>query len=148
MARRLHEPGLQAAIRPRRMCAAATRDASTQAITTHCLTPLSNAAMVDRQTFDLIKKEHGAYASWAVWADRAGRLKSGMGDLSVLDPDQNPTLLQKLRNDMVMVALNSARFSTERCASESGRPSVCRVLCGVGGWVSDQARLIAGRCSG
>jgi len=66
--------------------------------------------MVDRETFDLVKKKHGAYASWAVWADRAGRPKSGMGDLSVLDPDQNPTLLEKLRNDVVMVGLNLSRF--------------------------------------
>jgi hypothetical protein len=44
--------------------------------------------MVDRETFDLIKKKHGAYASWAGWADRAGRPKSGMGDMSVVDPDQ------------------------------------------------------------
>jgi hypothetical protein len=67
--------------------------------------------MVERETFDLIKKKHGSYASWAVWADRAGRPKSGMGDLSVLDPDQNPTLLEKLRNDVVMVALNVSRLS-------------------------------------
>jgi hypothetical protein len=66
--------------------------------------------MVDRETFDLIKKKHGAYASWAVWADRAGRPKSGMGNLRVLDPDQNPTLLQKLRSDVVMVALNVSRL--------------------------------------
>ena len=67
--------------------------------------------MVDRQTFDLIKKKHGSYASWAVWADRAGRPKSGVGDLSVLDPDQNPTLLHKLRKDVVMVGLNLSRFA-------------------------------------
>jgi len=66
--------------------------------------------MVDRETFDLIKKKHGAYASWAVWAEPTGRPKSGIGDLRVLDPDQNPTLLQKLRNDVVMVALNLSRF--------------------------------------
>ena len=66
--------------------------------------------MVDRETFDLIKKKHGADASWAVWAEPTGRPKSGIGDLRVLDPDQNPMLLQKLRNDVVMVALNLSRF--------------------------------------
>lgn len=71
---------------------------------------LSNAPIVDREIFDLIKKKHGAYASWAVWAEPTGRPKSGIGDLRVLDPDQNPTLLQKLRNDVVMVALNLSRF--------------------------------------
>lgn len=69
-----------------------------------------HADMVDRETFDLIKKKHGAYASWAVWAEPTGGPKSSIGDLSVLDPDRNPTLLQRLRNDVVMVALNLSRF--------------------------------------
>jgi hypothetical protein len=66
--------------------------------------------MVSRETFDLIKKKHGGYASWAVWAEPSGRPKSSIGDLSVLDPDRNSTLLQGLRNDIVMVALNLSRF--------------------------------------
>src|ERR1035437_300184 len=69
-----------------------------------------HADMVDRETFDLIKKKHGAYASWAAWAEPTGGPKSSIGDLSVLDPDRNPTLLQRLRNDVVMVALNLSRF--------------------------------------
>lgn len=68
-------------------------------------------AMVDRETFDRIKRQHGAYASWAVWAESSGKPKSNIGDLSVLDPDRNSTLLQKLRNDVVLVALNLSRFS-------------------------------------
>jgi hypothetical protein len=66
--------------------------------------------MVDRKTFDLIKTKHGRYASWAVWAQPTGGPKSGIGDLSVLDPDRNSPLLQRLRNDVVMVALNLSRF--------------------------------------
>jgi hypothetical protein len=66
--------------------------------------------MVSRETFDLIKKKHGGYASWAVWAEPTGRPKSSIGDLSVLDPDRNSTLLQGLRSDVVMVALNLSRF--------------------------------------
>jgi hypothetical protein len=65
--------------------------------------------MVDRETFDRIQKNHGAYASWAVWAEPTGGPKSGIGDLSVLDPDQNPMLLQILRNDVVMLGLNISR---------------------------------------
>ena len=65
--------------------------------------------MVDRETFDRIKLKHGGYASWAVWAPTTGRAKSGIGDLDVLDPDRNPTLLETLRNDVVMLGLNLAR---------------------------------------
>ena len=67
--------------------------------------------MVDKETFDLIKKKHGAYASWAVWAEPTGRPKSHTGELSVLDPERNPELLRILTPDVVMVALNLSRFS-------------------------------------
>jgi hypothetical protein len=65
--------------------------------------------MVDRETFDLIKEKHGRYVSWAVWAEPDGKPKSHVGDLTVLDPDQNPALLGKLRSDVVMLGLNLAR---------------------------------------
>jgi hypothetical protein len=65
--------------------------------------------MVDRVTFDRIKRQHGGYASWAVWADATDKPKSNIGDLRVLDPDQNSTLLQILRNDVIMVGLNISR---------------------------------------
>lgn len=69
-----------------------------------------HAAMVDRETFDLIKEKHGAYASWAVWAKpTGGRPKSNIADLTVLDPDQNPRSLETLRNDVV-IGLNLSRF--------------------------------------
>jgi len=62
--------------------------------------------MIDRETFERMKQRHGGYGSWAVWANASGSPKSNMGDLRVLDPDWNPTLLQTLRNDVVMVGLN------------------------------------------
>jgi hypothetical protein len=65
--------------------------------------------MIDRETFDRIKEKHGPYASWAVWSEPDGRPKSHMGDLTVLDPDQNPALLGTLRSDVVMVGLNLSR---------------------------------------
>jgi hypothetical protein len=65
--------------------------------------------MVDRETFDLIKKKHGACASWAAWSEPTGGPKSGIGDLAVLDPDLNPTLLETLRNNVVMLGLNRSR---------------------------------------
>jgi hypothetical protein len=65
--------------------------------------------MIDRATFDRVKQRHGLYASWAVWADAAYTPKSNMGDLRVLDPDLNPTLLQTLKTDVIMVGLNISK---------------------------------------
>ena len=65
--------------------------------------------MVDRETFDRIKEKHGSYASWAVWAEPDGKPKAHEGDLTVLDPDQNPALLGMLRSDVVMLGLNLAK---------------------------------------
>jgi hypothetical protein len=69
--------------------------------------------VIDRETFDRIKQKHGGYASWAVWSKPTGGPKLGMGDLSVLDPDLNLTLLETLRNDVVMLGLNLSRFAPE-----------------------------------
>ncbi len=62
--------------------------------------------MINRTTFELIKREHGDYASWAIWAEPTDTSKLNMGDLRVLDPDKNATLLDILRNDAVMLGLN------------------------------------------
>jgi len=69
--------------------------------------------MIDRDRFDHIKVRHGAYASWAVWAEAGETPKSNVGDLSVLDPDRNPSLFGILRSDTVMVALNFSRPLSE-----------------------------------
>lgn len=65
--------------------------------------------MLDRDTFERIKEKHGGYASWAVWAHAGSTPKSNIGDLRVLDPDLNPTLLEILRNDVIMLGLNISR---------------------------------------
>jgi len=67
--------------------------------------------MIDRDRFERIRRSHGAYASWAVWAELRGSTRAWVGDPDVLDPDKNPTLLATLRNDVVMLGLN-----------QSGRP--------------------------
>ncbi len=64
------------------------------------------ASMVDRATFDRTKQRHGLYASWADWATPTDRPKSNIGDMRVLDPDQNPSLLNILRSDVIMLGLN------------------------------------------
>lgn len=74
---------------------------------------VSRPFMIDRHRFAQIKIRHGSYASWAVWANAAGKPKSNVGDLSILDPDLNPSLLELLRNDTVMVALNFSRPLSE-----------------------------------
>jgi hypothetical protein len=65
--------------------------------------------MVEREIFDRTKERHGGHGSWAVWAEATGPPKSNIGDMRVLDPDRNPTLLGKLRKDVVMVGLNISR---------------------------------------
>jgi hypothetical protein len=65
--------------------------------------------MVDRERYERIKERHGLYASWAVWAAPGATPKSNIGDLSVLDPDRNPTLLETLRTDIIMLGLNISR---------------------------------------
>jgi hypothetical protein len=65
--------------------------------------------MIDATRFDLIKRKHGAYASWAVWAPPTGAPKSNMGNLEVLDEKANPTLLETLNPGVVMVGLNISR---------------------------------------
>ena len=73
--------------------------------------------MISRDTFDLIKGRHGQYGSWAVWADVTRGPKSNVGDLRVLDPDQNPSLLETLRNDVIMLGLNLSRFQPSAFAN-------------------------------
>jgi hypothetical protein len=65
--------------------------------------------MIDATRFDLIKRKHGAYASWAVWAPPTASPKSNMGDLEVLDEKTNPTVLETLNPRVVMVGLNISR---------------------------------------
>lgn len=62
--------------------------------------------MIDLKKFETIKKKHGSYASWAVWADPSEKAKSNMGDTSHFG---KKSVLRVLRNDVVMVGLNISR---------------------------------------
>ena len=79
--------------------------------------------MIDNDTFANIRREHGGYASWAVWAEPTSGPKSNVGDLSLLDPERNPDLLSTLRSDVVMLGLNLARSEPERPFANFHDPS-------------------------
>ena len=66
--------------------------------------------MIDQTRLDLIRRNHGANASWAVWAPPSGAPKSNMGNLDVLDERTNPALLATLNPGVVMIGLNLSRF--------------------------------------
>ena len=66
--------------------------------------------MISRERFDDVKAKWGGYSSWAVWK-RIGpgdAPKKDVGDLSVLDPDRNPALLESLNPNLVLLGLNAA----------------------------------------
>jgi hypothetical protein len=69
--------------------------------------------MVTQEQFDLIRRKHGKYASWAVWAAAGARPTSNVGDLSALDPEANPELLAVLKPAVVMLGLNISRVLLE-----------------------------------
>ena len=65
--------------------------------------------MIDIEKFNFIKEKYGHCASWAIWKEVGATPKSNMGDLNVLDPQQNPNLLSQLNPDVVFVGLNTSR---------------------------------------
>jgi hypothetical protein len=65
--------------------------------------------MINLARYELIKKKHGNYASWAIWSPPGKRPKSKTGDMSIFDMDKNSDLLASLNPNTVMVALNFSR---------------------------------------
>jgi hypothetical protein len=74
--------------------------------------------MIDARCFDVIKRRHGAYASWAVWAPPTSTPKSNMGDLTVLDELANQALLETLNPGVVMIGLNISRGLDDRIVAQ------------------------------
>jgi hypothetical protein len=62
--------------------------------------------MISAEVFEAVKREYGNCASWAVWAEVGARPNSNLGDLTVLDPVLNPTLLHTLHTNFVLLGLN------------------------------------------
>lgn len=65
--------------------------------------------MIERNTYESIKKEFGDFASWAVWAIKIDKAKSGIGDMSVFKESSLDSLLTKLKSEIIMVGLNCSR---------------------------------------
>ena len=70
--------------------------------------------MIDQTRLDLIRRKHGTYASWAVWAPPSGAPKSNMGNLDVLDERANPAVLATLNPGVDMIGLNLSRFRPDK----------------------------------
>ena len=58
--------------------------------------------------FEFIKKKYCHVASWAIWKENFRNYPPtcNVGDINILDPQQNPNLLSQLNPDVVFVGLN------------------------------------------
>ncbi len=65
--------------------------------------------MITKDHFIEIEKKYGEFASWAVWANEDVKPKSNIGDMSIFDLNKNPSLLETLNPNIIMVALNFSR---------------------------------------
>jgi len=65
--------------------------------------------MVTEQLYNDIANRYGKVASWAVWAKAGDKPKSNISDMEIFDLKKNPSILEILRTDVVMVALNFSR---------------------------------------
>ncbi len=71
--------------------------------------------MIARDTFDTLYEQCSDFSSWAVWAHPAPGepAKARVGDLAVLNPEQNPGLLDELNPDVVLLGLNASSRGAE-----------------------------------
>ena len=51
---------------------------------------------MNEDKFEFIKSKYQYWSSWAVWAEEGDSPKSNVGDLSILDPKENPKILEIL----------------------------------------------------
>ncbi|MBN8575200.1 MAG: hypothetical protein J0M05_14900 [Candidatus Kapabacteria bacterium] len=70
---------------------------------------IRDKVMISIEIFETIKQKYGDVASWAVWEDVGAKPKSNMGHLNIFDLQKNPTLLEVLKNNIVMIGLNFSR---------------------------------------
>lgn len=65
--------------------------------------------MISIAKFSEIRQRFDHFASWAVWADEGTNPKDNIDDLSVLDPNVNPKLLETLHGHSILLGLNISR---------------------------------------
>lgn len=65
--------------------------------------------MITNYQYNAIREKYGYVCSWAVWDKADDKPKSNIANLDVFDLDKNPELLEFLRTDVLMVALNFSR---------------------------------------
>jgi hypothetical protein len=68
--------------------------------------------MLKIDKYKKIEKKYGDVCSWAVWAKVGDTPKSNIADMRIFDINKNPGLLKILQPNIVMVALNFARDTT------------------------------------
>jgi len=70
--------------------------------------------MISREKFEFMKSKYGDFSSWAVWKkENPDKPTSNIGDLDVLDPDNNKDLLSILNPNVILVGLNISRGSVK-----------------------------------
>ena len=73
--------------------------------------------MIDKKTYELLKKEYGHVGSWAVWRPAGDTPRSNTDDMSWA---QDEDLLQTLNTGFVFVGLNwSSTHGEKGCSSDS-----------------------------
>jgi len=65
--------------------------------------------MITEKLYNKIAKEYGRVASWAVWDKVGDKPKSNIANMEIFNLEKNPSLLETVKTDVVMVALNFAR---------------------------------------
>jgi hypothetical protein len=65
--------------------------------------------MISIEKFVEIRERFGHFASWAIWADEGKNPKDNIDELSVLNPDLNPSLLKTLHGNSILLGLNISR---------------------------------------
>jgi hypothetical protein len=62
--------------------------------------------MIDRTTFERVKRNYRRCASWAVWADGGNKPKDNVSELGIFDIEDDDALLRQLNPHIVLVGLN------------------------------------------
>lgn len=65
--------------------------------------------MIDIKTFSEVRERFGHFVSWAVWAEAGKNPKDNIDDLRVLNPIENPALLETLHGNAIFLGLNISR---------------------------------------